>query len=101
VAKLKSFSQINTGDTDTKLIQQNIAQAVAGAISSPLLDGRLIRDTALSSGANKIEHKLNRVPIGYILVDIDNNSTVYRTAKDKLYLTLTASAAVTVSIWVF
>lgn len=100
MGKPRSFRQINTGQ-ELQLIQDNIEKAISSAITAPILNGRLITSVNLVAGSTKIEHKLARVPQGYIQVDINNVSSIYTVSKDALFLTLSSSAAVTVSLWIF
>lgn len=68
----------------------------------PLSSGILLSDVVLASGANTINHLLARTQQGWMLTDINAAVTVYRSAafNDKT-LTLTASGAATVSLYVF
>jgi hypothetical protein len=71
-------------------------------VSNPLNNASVLYDVVLSEGANVINHKLGRMMLGWFLVDLQANQTVYRSAPlNELTLTLTASGAVTVSIGVF
>lgn len=77
------------------------------SIIDPLLTNRLnsasiLSDVELAIGTNVINHRLGRMQQGWFLVDVDGAATIYRSANfnDKT-LTLTSSAAVTVSIGVF
>lgn len=68
-----------------------------------ILQGRLIEDVAVATSATRIEHGLNREPKGWIVVDNDTASTIHSStdALPKLYLSLIASSASTISLWVF
>lgn len=71
-------------------------------LKNPLSNGVYVKDVSLVSGANVVNHKLGRTPQGWFLIDIQGAETVYRSAAfNDLTLTLTASAAVTVSLYVF
>lgn len=77
------------------------------SILNPLLkkvlpQGLLLSNVALANGDTTINHLLSRQMIGWFLTDIDGAAQIYRSQplNDKT-LTLTSSAAVTVSIWVF
>lgn len=97
----RSFKQVNTNDRVLQRIQDNVDDAIRSVITSPILDGRLIVGMALNVGDNGLEHKLNRVPRGYIIVDKNANSNIYTTSKDDKFLTLNVGVAITASIWVF
>lgn len=100
---MREFKRTNTSDQDLSQLQQRLGEFFQPLITNPLLDGVLITDVSLSSVETKVEHKLRRKPIGYIVVAKNADANVW-TSDDKLstaYLTLQASAAVTVSLWVF
>lgn len=97
----RSFRQINTSDRELQLIQDNIEKAIGEVINMALLNGRLVTAVDLASGNTSVEHKLDRVPQGYIVTDKNNAATIYTTSKDSKYLVLNSSAACTVSFWIF
>lgn len=81
---------------------QDATRATTGNLGKiPLLDGRLITDVAVATTATSIPHKLGRQPLGWVLTDQDTAATVRRSAWDAKHLTLIASAACTVGLWVF
>jgi hypothetical protein len=64
--------------------------------------GQLIENVSLGAGVTVIDHELNKLPVGWILTDINGSSSIYRSAAfNSETLTLTSSAAVIVSIFVF
>lgn len=101
----KSFRKVVGQDRELNQVQSNVAQAVSEFIKSPLLDGRLIEDLSLTTSSTRIEHKLGRVPRGYLIVKRNANAQVYDTLSSEgspeLFLPLTASGNVTVSLWIF
>jgi hypothetical protein len=96
----RQFRQINTADRELQLIQSNVEKAISGAISSPLLNG-LLKTADLVSGLTSIEHKLGRVPQGYIIIDKNNAANVYTASKDDKFLNLNSSAACKIGLWIF
>lgn len=71
-------------------------------LKNPMSSGVYVKDVALANGVTVINHKLGRLPQGWILIDIQGVATVYRSAAfNDLTLTLTSSAAVTASLYVF
>lgn len=91
-----------TGNQDVELLQQNVKKWTKILEDNPLLDGRLLEDIDLNAAANtNINHGLGRVPRGWVLTDQSAAATVYRVAWTNTTLTLLASAASTVDIWVF
>jgi hypothetical protein len=101
MSKGRAVAKFHGESADIQRLQKNLETAVAQAIKSPLLDGRIIPNVTLASGDNKIEHKLARTLRGYLVIDRTNGATIYRTSIDDKYLTLNSSAQITVSLWVF
>ena len=103
--KNRFFRKIINGDRAQTQLQTNIEQAVADVIKTPLLNGRLISNVALTVGETKIEHKLGRIPTGYLIIKKSTSATVYDNLSTEvradLYLPLVASADCLVSVWVF
>lgn len=98
-----SYSVNLTDQASVQRMGDGIAKAVQGLVNIEILSGTLIKDIDLTTSALKIPHKLGRKPLGYIVVRRDAASTVYEQAEDRedLFLTLVATAAVRVSLWVF
>lgn len=101
MSKPKFFRKVFDGDEKTRRLQTDIEQAVGSAIRSPLLNGRMVSDVDLASGSTTLEHKLAREIRGYLIVKRSNASTIYDESSDDKFLTLNASGAVTVSLWIF
>lgn len=71
-------------------------------LKNPISNGIILKDVPLILGATVIDHRLGRVPQGWILIDINAAATIYRSAAfNDLTLTLTSNAAVTASLYVF
>jgi len=71
-------------------------------LENPLNSVNILEDVSLAIGNNVISHKLGRVQQGWVLLDVNGASTIYRNApfNDKT-LTLNSSAAVTIKLGVF
>ena len=92
------------GGTESEKIRQDRTQAWAAQFGNcPILDGRQIDGIELTAAtAKKIAHGLNRKPRGWHPVDQNAAADIHRSeAWDPEFLTLTASANVTVSLWVY
>lgn len=74
-------------------------------LANPLAQGQLLKSVSLVSGSNSINHKLGRKLQGWIIVRLRASATVYDTQdanqSPAVTLQLTASAPVTVDLWVF
>jgi hypothetical protein len=68
----------------------------------PLNNMVVLDNITLAVGANTITHNLGRVPVGWIIMDINASATVYRSAAFNIStLTLTSSAIATIKLGVF
>lgn len=99
----KAFRKIRVKDAELEAVQTNIAQVITPLLKSQITDGNLV-DVILVSGDNRISHGLARVPEGWVVVDRNSTSTIYRD-RDKITdsntMTLTASGTVSATIWFF
>jgi len=88
---------LNWPDASTKW-----SAAINPVLANILLQGNAINGVKLINGATVINHGLGRMPIGFIITDLNANSTIYRSQPfTTTTLTLTSSAAATVNIWIF
>lgn len=87
------------------LMQTQWAQQLDPVISNPTIQTVLLKNIALASGANVVNHKLGRALQGWYIVRLRASATVYDTQDSNqtpnLTLNLTASAPVTVDLVVF
>lgn len=76
--------------------------AISPAIQSDIVQGRLVEAINLDTAPVTFNHLLGRKMIGWVVSDQNAPALIARTQplNDK-NLTLTASAPVTVSLWVF
>jgi hypothetical protein len=100
------FSRVFSATPDLSFAEDN-TQAIADFVENcPLIEGVLLSDVALkASQDNLVGHSLGRAYSGYIVVDNNANSVIYTSTtpnnKRSSQLILKASAAATVSLWVF
>lgn len=92
------MKRVQTGDLSLQLLQDNVAQAIQAA--SPMAGGVIVAGVKLSVGANVVGHGLGHPPRYWTLLDNQAQATVSRTAWDSKTITLQASAATTVILWV-
>jgi len=110
MAKL-NFRQVTAAnETDIPGIAR-VINAVQGNIESnikllqniPFLEGNLLT-LAVQSGTNIVDHKLGRVPQGYLILARDSNVSLYdniRTGATSTTVELYASSSANIKIWVF
>lgn len=78
------------------------AEVLNPVIALPPNQGILLKNVSITSGANVINHKLGRLPQGYIITDLNAAASIYRSADSTdLYLTLTSDNAALIALWVF
>ncbi len=90
----------NTADVLIKLpLWKSILDPV---IATPIIQGNLISNVSLITGANVINHKLGRNQVGWMVVDQQASASIYRSQPlNNLTLTLVASAPAVISVWCF
>lgn len=84
--------------------QDAIDETTKPLVEHPLLgSGRIIEDVSLSATPTDVPHLLQRRPAGWFIVRRDADARVWEgTQTDAaMFLTLVASAAVTVNVYVF
>jgi hypothetical protein len=100
LASRKTIKRVQ-GDFKLEQLQRNIEDFLKASVPEFLANGEDLGQLVLASGANVVNHKLQRVPQGFLILDQNANASVYRTAATDRTVTLTASAAVTVKVWVY
>lgn len=82
-------------------VQTNAEATFRSLTFSQILDGVLLSNQAIGTGNTVISHRLDRQPLGYMIVDKTATGDVYRVSWNVKTITLISSAATTVSLWVF
>ena len=71
-------------------------------LKNPLNSVFILEDISLKVGDNVINHRLGRKLRGWVLLDVNAATTIYRSAPlNDLTLTLNSSAVATISLGVF
>ena len=90
---------------EMSMLQTQWASQLNPVLTNPFLQGRVLKSVVLASGANVVNHGLGRKLQGWVPVRLRASATLYDTqdtnTSPALTLNLTASAAVTVDIYVF
>jgi hypothetical protein len=104
MGSLKPLRKIQTENYELMRVQDAVEESLK-SISSPLINGRLIKDVALSAFVAPVAHGLGRKPEGFFVVDQQQDVRVWRSALSNpsptTLLLLEASTTATVSIYVF
>ena len=96
------LNKIITKDPDLGRVQDAIKVAYDGLVNVPFTQTQLI-DVAFSAGGTDktVPHSLGRVPQGFIVVDKNAASDIYRTQWNASSIVLRASAIANVRIMLF
>lgn len=87
---------------DDKEMQVRWASILNPIIANPVTNPRILTDIALIIGANTINHGLDQMMQGWMILDINASAIVYRSQplNDKT-ITLTSNAVAKVTLGVF
>lgn len=100
-----ALPSFNTKDVTLSLMQSAWAKTLDPIIELPINHSVLLKNVQLVSGANKINHRLDRKLQGWIIVRKRASSDIYDTQDSNqqptLTLALQSSANVVVDIMVF
>lgn len=87
------------------MMQTRWASIINPVLGNPLVDGAVLKQVALTSGSNVVNHKLGRKLQGWFITRLRAASDIYDTQDSntipELTLQLEASADATVDIYVF
>lgn len=99
------LTNFNTSDRILAMLQDSWSTDLNPVLANPLVNGRLIQNVTLTTGANIINHGLSRKLQGYLVVLKSANESIYDTQTTNPMpaktLQLVASGAVTVTLYVF
>lgn len=79
------------------------AQSLNPLLLNPLIQGQILSSISLAATTPKvISHGLGRQMVGWFVIDNTASATIWRTQPfNSKTITLEASAATTISLWVF
>lgn len=93
---------IKSKDPSMDLLQTKWKSNLDPILSIPFLSGKALTNIILATGINNIYHGLGETQQGWIIIDQTASAAIYRSQPfNKQNLTLTSSAPVTISLWVF
>lgn len=100
---IRDFKRFVSQNSELTMLQSKLQEFFAPLLANPTLDGTLLTNIQLVAGENKVEHKLQRAALGWIVVSKNATCDIWEPSKDlsKAFITLQSSAPVTISLWVF
>lgn len=100
---MRQADRLQVADEDLRKVQDRILSVLNPLAKVPILDGVLVTGVSVSATAVDVAHGLQRLPLGYIVVGLSADARVWETRANRsaTRITLTASAAATVDLWVF
>lgn len=98
---LKAFKKIAQDAYNTDKLQSNSEQNFNQIGKVPFMTGNRLTSVAIVTTTTKVEHKLGRNPLGYIITKQDANSVIWQVSQDDLFITFDCSSNVTIDLWVF
>lgn len=98
---IRSFKRINAKDYDLSKVQDNVDDALSPILSSEVLNGIILSDLEVSSTEQIFNHRLNRQPLGWFVIDRTDDIRVWRTSWNTKTITLKANNSGAVSLWIF
>jgi len=100
-ANVKDLNELGRVVTN---LQANVADALTPLQNKPILDGIFLREVAIVSGSNLIQHKLGRKLVGYFVVSQSAASTFFddiQSTTSTTSFSITATSPCKVNLWVF
>lgn len=94
--------QFQSNDTPFQLMQSRWASEINPVLALPTSKPSFLKGIIITTGVNVINHRLGRLPQGWIITDTNSGAILYRSADfNDLTLTLTSSGSATISLMVF
>lgn len=106
MSTIKPLRKVNPPDPDLSRVEKYTHEFTQQLTGNEMLSGRLVRDVVLITGqVNKVEHKLNRALIGWLVTRKNAEADLWDSQADNIFpsrtLDLNCAANVTVDLWVF
>lgn len=101
---MQSLKKVGGLEDLTAKFQENVGAVVDVLSQIPILDGVLLEQITLTTGAaNQVEHRLGREYRGFLVVSSSADSTFWNvdTTFRKRFIDIRCSANTTVNLWVF
>jgi len=99
--KLQSLARLFFSDSAQSRFQDNLTEFTNQLTDCPFLKGNLLENVSIAITNTQIPHKLGYIPSGFFITTKNATGDVYQVSSDVNYITLKASSATVVSLWVF
>lgn len=104
--EIKQPKSIQVKDFELSKIQGNFKEFAEQFSGLPFLTGVLLSANGqttfqITTSGLQIAHGLQRVPVGWILIDNDSNATIWRASWDDKFITFDSSSTSNIKVWVF
>jgi hypothetical protein len=103
VPGIKDFKKVAGATEEVAKLQERLQEFFVPLTTSAIIDGILLRNIVLSTSVTQVEHRLNRVAQGWIVVRKNANVDVWQPSANlpNVFVELQATGNVTVDLWVF
>lgn len=99
---MNAVRAINVQDFKLSQVQDNLIRAVRDIQDKIIIDGVELTGIQILTTDTPVQHKLQRIPLGYIVISKEGPGDIYQVGiADTLTITLKSTVAVTANIWVF
>lgn len=97
---LKTLKTLQTENYELSKIQGYTKEFASQLEGNKFLTGISLTIHITTAGIS-VDHKLGKVPSGWIITDINSNAVIWRVSWDDKKISLDSSATSTITIWVF
>lgn len=101
---IDDFKKFKAKDEDLNLVQENVAKVFKSILANPLIDMVFLKDIDLLTGQdNIVEHKLQRKPLGFVIVNKNAEADIWQESVvlASKTMNLKSSADVKISLIIF
>ena len=102
---ISPFRRVRSDNNDITGVQDSIVDVFKSIDNNLFLVGEVFEFTLISGSINQLNHRLQRKPLGYLILDQDAPAIIYRDPNytdflDK-FLYLQTDMTVNIKIWIF
>ena len=86
MSQIQPYRRIRTTNLELNEVQDAVVDTINSLSPNPFLVGEILQVFLTTGSANEIQHKLNKIPEGFIIIDLDALAVVYRDATEIKFL---------------